>query len=188
MGRANRTRYVILGLLTDAPKSGYDIKREIEEVTDHFWRESFGQIYPTLKQLCEEGLARTVRSVDRGRGRTAYAITAAGRRELESWLEVEPEPGIIRHELLLKIFFGKHTDPGVLLAHVAAYRERLTRLNAYLADAEQSIRSEVPREDQPYWMLPVRSGQLVVAAGLAWAEEAGATLRNLPAARVRAKR
>ncbi|MGH7677082.1 MAG: PadR family transcriptional regulator [Gemmatimonadaceae bacterium] len=178
LARTNRTRFVILGLLTDAPKSGYDIKREIEEITSHFWRESFGQIYPTLQRLCAEGLARKLRTGAGGRGRTTYTITPAGRRMLKEWLAIEPEPGVIRHELLLKIFFGMHTDPATLIAHVTAYRARVEKLQAYLQVAERSIRAEVPSQDQPFWMLPVRSGQLVAEAGVTWADEALTVLRR----------
>lgn len=179
MPRANRTRFVILGLLTDAPKSGYDIKREIEEVTDHFWKESFGQIYPTLQRLCADGLARKAQVNGDGRRRTTYAITAAGRRELGRWLAVPPEPGVIRHELLLKVFFGKHTDPATLIKHVEAYRDRVAKMRAYMDVAEKGIRDEVPAADQAYWMLPVRSGRLVSEAGLTWADEALVVLRRL---------
>ncbi len=47
----NRTAYVILGMLSIEPnKSGYDLHKAIEQTFGSFWGESYGQIYPALKQ------------------------------------------------------------------------------------------------------------------------------------------
>lgn len=51
-----KTRYVILGLLNEEPLSGYDIKKIIDIRMSFFWQESYGQIYPELSKLREEGL------------------------------------------------------------------------------------------------------------------------------------
>ena len=48
--------YAILGFLAQRPMSGYDIKRSVEESVDNFWSESFGQIYPILRRLAEQGM------------------------------------------------------------------------------------------------------------------------------------
>ncbi|MDH3629255.1 MAG: PadR family transcriptional regulator, partial [Acidobacteriota bacterium] len=42
------SRYAVLGILTLEPMSGYDIKKFIETSVAHFWRESYGNIYPLL--------------------------------------------------------------------------------------------------------------------------------------------
>ena len=87
MPRANRTRYTILGVLTRGPMTGYDIKRYIEISVGNFWRESYGQIYPTLRSLTEDGLVRRQTRQQRGRpGRHVYSITGKGRKELREWL------------------------------------------------------------------------------------------------------
>ncbi|MCK7479112.1 MAG: PadR family transcriptional regulator [Candidatus Moduliflexus flocculans] len=53
---ANNTKYVILGLLTEAPLSGYEIKKLVDIRFRFFWSESYGQIYPELKRLTAMGL------------------------------------------------------------------------------------------------------------------------------------
>ena len=45
------TAEALLGMLSLGPMSGYEIRQPIEESIGNFWRESFGQIYPTLKRL-----------------------------------------------------------------------------------------------------------------------------------------
>ena len=179
MPRENKTQYVLLGLLAEKAKSGYDLKQEIDEVIQHFWRESFGQIYPALNRLCVQGLARKTTESNGKRRRHMYRITAAGQRALERWLSVEPDIGIIRHELLLKLFFGKHTNPEILIAHVEAYRARVASMRVFLDQAARAIRTEVPKDDQEYWMLPVRSGMGISEAGVAWADDTLATLHRM---------
>ena len=55
MAKANKSRYAILGMLALEAASGYQIKKEMEESTSNFWHESYGQIYPILKLLTENG-------------------------------------------------------------------------------------------------------------------------------------
>src|SRR5258707_12735330 len=57
MAKENKSRYALLGMLSIRPGSGYDIKKFMEQSTSNFWHESYGQIYPLLKQLVDEGLA-----------------------------------------------------------------------------------------------------------------------------------
>jgi len=56
MAKPNKTRYAVLGMLSMQPSSGYEIKKMMEQSTDHFWREGDSSIYPILKQLLEEGM------------------------------------------------------------------------------------------------------------------------------------
>lgn len=73
-------RYVILYLISDAPRHGYEIIKLIEGRTSGAHSPSPGIVYPTLTLLEEMGLAAvTVEGT-----RKLYAITDEGRRELEA--------------------------------------------------------------------------------------------------------
>ena len=48
MERLNGTAYVILGMLGLGARTGYDIKRIVDQSTRFFWAASYGQIYPEL--------------------------------------------------------------------------------------------------------------------------------------------
>ena len=50
------TAYVILGMVSREPRSGYEIKAAVDDTTRFFWAASYGQIYPELKRLSEAGL------------------------------------------------------------------------------------------------------------------------------------
>src|SRR5436305_13568606 len=108
----NASRYALLGLLSLGPGSGYDLRQRAEGSIGHFWGESYGQIYPVLKQLLKQKLvsAREDRSNGK-RDRTVYSLTAAGSHELAAWLQQPPRDQPPRQELLLKLFFGPATNP-----------------------------------------------------------------------------
>jgi DNA-binding PadR family transcriptional regulator len=69
-------RLVLLKLIVDSPRHGYDCIREIEEMTGGEYAPSPGVIYPTLSLLSDEGL---VEQLDRPGVRRAYAATDEGR-------------------------------------------------------------------------------------------------------------
>jgi len=67
-------KYVILDLLKDKPRHGYDIIRELEEQSYGFYKPSPGVIYPTLQMLEEMGYA----SSNEQEGKRVYSITEEG--------------------------------------------------------------------------------------------------------------
>ena len=97
---------VVLGLLSLGPRSGYDIKTVVDRSTRFFWAASYGQIYPELRRLEEEGLIEGEDAPNGGRGRRVFKLTAAGREALEEWL-LGPETTIeYRDESLLRLIFA----------------------------------------------------------------------------------
>jgi DNA-binding PadR family transcriptional regulator len=88
-GRARRgdVRLALLRLLAEQPANGYQLMQTIEERSDGRWRPSPGSVYPTLAQLEDEGLIKSVEAD----GSRRFEITDAGREHLETRVE-EPEP------------------------------------------------------------------------------------------------
>jgi DNA-binding PadR family transcriptional regulator len=78
--------------LAEEPRNGYQLMQAIEERSGGFWRPSPGSVYPTLAQLEDEGLIRSVEAD----GARRFEITDAGREHLEDRVD-EPapwEPGV----------------------------------------------------------------------------------------------
>lgn len=75
-------RLYILTLLAKGPETGYSIMQKIEERTDGGWRPGPGTMYPLLKGLASDGLAKAV-SEKGSPAHKAYVITPAGGRELD---------------------------------------------------------------------------------------------------------
>ncbi|HEX7488408.1 MAG TPA: PadR family transcriptional regulator, partial [Anaeromyxobacteraceae bacterium] len=113
-GRTNKTRHLILGLLSEGPLSGYEIRRLTHARFRFFWSESFGQLYPELARLEREGLAVREDAPRRGRHRNEYRITPAGSRTLHDWLGEPVVPEAVRQEILLKVYFSALVDRSVL--------------------------------------------------------------------------
>src|ERR671930_2677824 len=97
---------VVLGLLALRPRSGYDIKTIVDRSTRFFWAASYGQIYPELRRLEEEGLIEGEDAPNGARSRRVYRITAAGRTALEEWLLGSTVTIELRDESLLRLFFA----------------------------------------------------------------------------------
>jgi DNA-binding PadR family transcriptional regulator len=171
----NRTAYVILGLLSTAPKgSGYEIHKAIEENFGSFWGESYGQIYPTLKRLAAEGLIEACKPASAPKKRRQeYALTDAGRVCLREWLARPFQNDPPRNEFMLKLFFGREAEPGVSAAHVRELQERNRRTLATLEGIEKMARAnQSPNPHRPYWMLTLGLGMAMTRAALAWGESA----------------
>jgi DNA-binding PadR family transcriptional regulator len=94
-GRARRgdVRLALLRLLAEQPANGYQLMQTIEERSGGRWRPSPGSVYPTLAQLEDEGLIRSVEAD----GSRRFEITDAGREHLETRTD-EPEPWKPRDE------------------------------------------------------------------------------------------
>ena len=77
-------KYVILKLLRDKPRHGYEVMKELEERLHGCYSPSPGTVYPTLQWLEDEGLVRA-KDVD---GKKVYEITDEGRKFLDEHKDV----------------------------------------------------------------------------------------------------
>jgi DNA-binding PadR family transcriptional regulator len=121
-----KTRYVILGLLQEEELSGYEIKKIINIRMSFFWQESFGQIYPELSKMKEEGLVETTDSESSGKSKLEkikYRITSLGRDEIKQWMESENEKDHIRSEFLLKMYFATDENTIEMKKHLEEFKQ-----------------------------------------------------------------
>jgi len=173
MPNRSSSRYAVLGILTLEPMSGYDIKKFIETSVAHFWRESYGNLYPLLNRLTDEKLVR--RRTERQKGkpdRHVYSLTDRGRAAFLEWLGEPVKEDAVRSELLLKLFFGRHVEPGRLEVHLEEYRVVQTRILGALRGTREMLEAHhAEHPDLRYWMLTLRRGELVARARLQWARE-----------------
>ena len=116
------TGRVILGMIALGRRTGYDIKQLVDKSTRHFWAASYGQIYPELRRLEEQGLISGRPEPSGGRARTTYELTSAGEDALRGWLgspnELIDES---RDEGMLKLFFSDFA-PELRLDNIRAMR------------------------------------------------------------------
>jgi DNA-binding PadR family transcriptional regulator len=108
-------------------RSGYEIKQLVDKSTRHFWAASYGQIYPELRRLEQDGLIAGRSEPSGGRARTVYELTPSGEQALRRWVTSDQEPlQEMRDEGLLRLFFSDVGDPAerIELLRSIARRQR----------------------------------------------------------------
>ncbi|MFD2046587.1 PadR family transcriptional regulator [Ornithinibacillus salinisoli] len=173
MTKYNNTTYAILGILTTGCKSGYTIKQLMDRSLNHFWKISYGQIYPTLKLLVENELATVKTTSQDGKpDRKEYELTDKGAETLKSWLNqpIEQIP-VERNEVLLKLFFGRYQSEEQTYLQLEDYKQKLEeRLQTYTA-IEQSIRTHHDNDpDARYWLFTLDYGKRTTLAAIDWCQ------------------
>jgi PadR family transcriptional regulator AphA len=179
----NKSRYAVLGMLSMGLETGYQMKKHVEQHLGHFWTESYGQIYPILRQLLEEGLVtRRSEALSGKPRRNLYRLTKEGSDELLLWLGEAPESQPPRLELLLKFSFGARVRPQVCIEHLQRHRElcendleTLSAIEKTLCDSPDGL------PDQPYWLMTLRYGKAIRAAERSWCDESLEYLREIEA-------
>jgi DNA-binding PadR family transcriptional regulator len=79
MFESGEMKYVILRLLKEKPRHGYEIIKALEEKLGGWYTPSAGTVYPTLQLLEDQGLVRIVEA----EGKKVYHVTPEGERFLE---------------------------------------------------------------------------------------------------------
>src|SRR5262245_14500841 len=141
------TGYVVLGFLNWEPRTGYEIKQLVDRSTRFFWAASYGQIYPELRRLEENGLVKGRSEPRGGRRREVYSLTVRGREELGAWLAQPPETLEMRNEALLKLFLAAEEPSEEVIRHLAEMERQAEgvaeRLRA-IAEETGEAKGEVP--------------------------------------------
>lgn len=172
MARQNRTQFAILGFLASVAGTGYDIRTWLGGISS-MWHESYGQIYPTLKRLTNEGLVeRSVAEGAKGSDKFIYSITSKGRGALNAWLEDPVYFAPPRSEILLRLYFAKHVNREVLLAQLRRYRECLQENYDWcLALEKKYVKDETPLFSSDHAFMTISHGLATRRAQLAWCDE-----------------
>jgi PadR family transcriptional regulator AphA len=107
--------YVVLGLISTGPQSGYSIITTFDEDVYRRWSASPGTIYPMLKRLEKGGIiAGELEGVHETRPRKVYRLLPAGERLLDAWLAAAPTKFDVSEErdiALLKFLFAETRFP-----------------------------------------------------------------------------
>jgi PadR family transcriptional regulator AphA len=153
--------HVLLGLLDEAPRTGYDLARAIREELDPVWSAGFSRIYPTLADLRRNGwVLLRVLGPSRGPRRLLYRATAAGRRELHRWLREAPPPPRHNDALLARLAFldalpvtERRRNLASWEASLAAEIERLRSLRPTRGARALARRAAIEQLDGVRWLL-----------------------------------
>ncbi len=134
---------VCLGMLTDGPASGYDLKKEFESTFSHFFAAGYGSIYPALSSLAEQGLVDCEEIPQEGKpDRKVYQITAAGRQHLLTALENPSPCHKVRSEFLATMCFAHLMHAQDIEAVIDNRLEEIARYQEMFRKFESECMSE----------------------------------------------
>lgn len=177
--KSSKTRYAILGALSMWPMTGYDIRKVLESGIGRFWSESYGQLYPELRRMSDQGQVR--KSEEGGKGkprRVLYSLTSKGREELLAWLVTPALPGTSREEILLKLFFGSQVDVRVSTGQLQRFREFHQECLRKCKRVEKGLSAGEKTPDSVYWIITLKYSESVSRALLEWCDEALSLLKG----------
>jgi DNA-binding PadR family transcriptional regulator len=127
--------FAVLGVLSDGPLHGYELRKRLSAVLGPFRALSYGSLYPCLRRLQGRGLIDEVDvtpaadssapPLSARRARVVYAITADGKEEFSDWAN-QPGPEAWEDEGFAAhlAFFGR-TESRVRLRILEGRRSRL---------------------------------------------------------------
>jgi DNA-binding PadR family transcriptional regulator len=170
----------LLGLIAQAPRSGYELCRIFETSPMMHYSASPGAIYPALKRLDRRGLLLgQVERSDALRPVRTYRISDTGRDAIVSWvsLPIKRDDLIWRSdELMLRFaFMGQHVD---LEATSRFLTELVEVIDAYVSELEAHHRG-MPEGGSPHGRLALEQGLDSYRSMAAWARRALGRLGNV---------
>lgn len=119
-------QYAILGLLSDQPLTGYDLKKLFVESETFYWSGNNNQIYRTLVKLHKADLVtQEVHQQVDAPARKVYTITAKGQAALLDWLQTPPELPQVRNHFMLQLTWADRLDDAALDDLLAHYEEEV---------------------------------------------------------------
>jgi len=132
---AGEMKYVILRLLREKPRHGYEIIKALEEKTGGCYTPSAGTVYPTLQLLEDQGFVRIVET----EGKKVYHITPEGERFLDENKSTVDDIGDRLREAVQGLAGGAMGELNQAFGRVASRAYR----TAWRAGAESDVTRKV---------------------------------------------
>lgn len=126
------TSYIVLGLLSFGDAlSGYDIRKVGQTLQYFYWSPAQSQIYRELRRLQAEEFVESWHVAQEGKpNKQMFRITAEGTAVFKHWLShAELPPTVIKHPLLLKLFFN----------HLLDKEEQIKLIKAFIENTRENI-------------------------------------------------
>lgn len=167
------TSYSVLGLLSFGEElSGYELRKWAESMRFFYWSPAQSQIYSELRRLAKHGFVQAKEIIQQGKpDKRIYGITQEGKDEFSRWLNKTPiEPTVVKHSVVLRIFFGHMADEKRLEQALESYiretQDQLAQLNVVQEFNENDDRFAYPalvaEWGQSYYQAELRTAQKIL--------------------------
>ena len=187
VAKESNLQYVLLGLLSHEPHTGYDLKKRIEMSISYFWpKASYSKIYPTLKKLEKQELVQMKEEKKGNRPtRKIYSITKKGEVYLKKWVaqplktKKRTDSFLLFQEFLLKLYFGNQVSKEANLSNIEDLENWLATVQPTFKLYEANLREYIENhEDHKFFLLTVLFGKAIYKSVSEWAKEAKKILQN----------
>lgn len=141
-------KYLLLGLLHQGPRHGYELRRVFEELLGGTWPLNIAQVYNALAALERDGLIRCdVVPQEAVPDRKVYSLTEIGEKELRRWLEEPGRPVVqMRDEMVHKVLVAVLLGDEQLLPLLVEQRDEAMRALAELVRARDEPELGLPTQ------------------------------------------
>lgn len=139
--------HTVLGVLSDGPLHGYELRKRLTAILGPFRALSFGSLYPCLHRLTDAGLIEQIDMVDREdivgvstkRARIVYALTSEGKETFADWVADSGPEAWEDEAFAARLAFFSRTEAAVRLRILEGRRTRLEeRLSALQASIDRT--------------------------------------------------
>lgn len=166
--------HILLGLLEDQPRTGYELKRHFRTTPAGVYEPSGGALYPALRRLETRDFLRAESAPSGKRSRLVYSTTAKGRAALLSWLREPLDPTNVGRDLALHLMRFVLMERRLSTDEVHAFLVSLvSALETFVGNLQGYTSSSLPGRHP---RLALEHGLAVHVASLTWARS---TLRSL---------
>jgi PadR family transcriptional regulator, regulatory protein AphA len=138
-------KFALLGLLAESPKYGYELKRRFEGALGNVWSVSYGQLYPTLRRLAEQGwVTKKTEPGKKAAEKNIYSIAEKGRKKLDEWL-LKPVRSTyrVKDEFTLRFLFFSKLEPSHVLEYLREYRRKTALQRESFQKTLASLQGEI---------------------------------------------
>ncbi len=139
--------HTVLGVLSDGPLHGYELRKRLTAILGPFRALSFGSLYPCLHRLTDAGLIEQIDTVDRDdivgvstkRARIVYALTPEGKETFAVWVADSGPDAWEDEAFAARLAFFSRTEAAVRLRILEGRRARLEeRLSALQSSIDRT--------------------------------------------------
>ena len=174
--------HTVLGVLSDGPLHGYELRKRLTAILGPFRALSFGSLYPCLHRLTDAGLIEQIDMVDRDdiagvatrRARIVYALSPEGKEAFAAWVADTGLESWEDEAFAARLAFFSRTEAAVRLRILEGRR---ARLEERLSSLQASIDRTNQRMDE-YAERLQRHGIEGAEREVGWLEELIATERT----------
>lgn len=163
--------YIILGLLYAKARSGYEIKKVIEENISMFYRASNGSIYPALRKSENKGWIKMTIDETGSREKKIYEATTKGKESFIEWLEQPIQYTTSSGQECVKVFFYDFLEKAKRTMLLEALEESIYRTLQELEGFRKQCIKEGYEEKNYYRMSTLYYGIGICKETLRWCQE-----------------